>query len=231
MPLRVPQSRRFRRNLAIGLGAGLGLAVLGVLLAPGREALHARGPMNTGHSELNCADCHEPAPGTLRQQIQANTLYALGGRETPADFGVVDVGSAQCLACHERPDNRHPVFRFFEPRFAEAREALHPESCVSCHTEHKGRRVTVDTTGFCEHCHDETQLKNDPVDISHAELVEQERWETCLGCHDFHGNHKYEVSTRIADVFGEDAIRAYFDGGPSPYGDDKRVEPLKELAR
>ena len=36
-----------------------------------------------------------------------------------------------------------PYFDFFEPRFAEAREKIQPQFCLSCHLEHSGKRVTT----------------------------------------------------------------------------------------
>ncbi len=220
--------KRFHQNLGLGLGLALGAVALTVLLWPEQEALHARGPMNTGHEDLRCEHCHVPGRGTLRQQLQANARHLLGLRETAADFGLQRVAKERCLACHERPDDRHPVFRFTEPRFEAARRALQPESCVSCHREHQGMRTTVATTDFCQHCHEETRLKNDPIDLSHESLVASERWDTCLGCHDFHGNHLMETRQTIDDVIPPGRILEYFRGGDSPYSTEKRYEARKE---
>jgi hypothetical protein len=205
-----------------------GALLLIVLLAEGREALHARGPMTGGHEDIACDACHRPAPGSLRQQLQANARYALGLRSSPADFGLQRADSAQCLACHDFPEDRHPVFRFVEPRFRKAREALHPESCISCHLEHRGVRVSIESIDFCEHCHEDTRLKKDPLDVSHEQLIEAGEWQSCLGCHDFHGNHVMTESRKIGEVIAPGTIRAYFGTASSPYSAQKRFEPRRE---
>jgi hypothetical protein len=172
--------------------------------------------MNAGHQQLSCVSCHQRAPGTVRQQLQADARYLLGWREAPADFGLRRVGNDDCLACHERPFDRHPAFRFTEPRFADAREALAPHRCQSCHREHSGARVTVQAD-YCVRCHDTLEMKNDPLNIPHVELVRQGRWLTCLGCHDFHGNHVMDSRSRVADAVTTRQVKAYFEGGVSPY--------------
>ena len=48
------------------------------------------------------------------------------------------------------------------------------------------------------------------------------RWETCLGCHDFHGNHAMKAPRRLGDAIPSDQIQRYFDGGRSPYPDPIR---------
>jgi hypothetical protein len=73
----------------------------------------------------------------------------LGLRDSAADFGLQPAGNRECLGCHDFPDERHPqVFRFNEPRFQKARDALHPEYCISCHLEHRGVRVTMADIGW-----------------------------------------------------------------------------------
>lgn len=208
-----------RRRLGIATGIALGLAAVAVLCAPGCEHLHARGPMNVGHAEVACESCHAKAPGSVRQQLQ-HAARAWTGLDAHRDIdvGFQAVSSAACTRCHERPDDRHPGFRFLEPRFAEARAAVHPERCESCHQEHAGVRVTTAEQTYCRHCHGELAVKHDPLDVPHAVLVAEGQWETCLGCHDYHGNHAYKSPRRIADAIPADRIRAYFGGGPSPYG-------------
>lgn len=210
---------RHRQNLAYLAGACLGLAVLAYSVLPAGEKLHAKGPMNTGHEKLACTGCHNHAPGSFRQQIQANLRYALGLRGTSAPFGRLPVGNQHCLACHERPNDRHPVYRFLEPRFAKVREELHPHACAACHAEHQGKRVTLAETGYCVHCHKETRLRKDPLDVSHEKLIALKRWDSCLGCHDFHGNHIMKTGKSVEKTIPVGEIRAYFEGGPSPYGD------------
>lgn len=212
-----------RRQIAYTAGLITGLCALGVLWLPGNAALHARGAMTPGHTGIDCAHCHVPAPGTIRQQLQAQVRHAFGHRATPGDFGRMDVGNAACLACHERPDDRHPVFRFLEPRFARARRELAPEQCLSCHLEHQGRRVTQRDPGFCRTCHEDTALRRDPIDIPHATLIDAERWETCLGCHDFHGNHLMKTARRVDEAHAPALLEAYFDEAPSPYGERRHA--------
>jgi hypothetical protein len=220
---------RRRQNLAYGAGIGAGLLAMALFLFPANEKLHARGPMNAGHEDLKCASCHKDAPGSARQQIQANLRFILGQRQTPADFGHGDVGNEICLACHERPNDRHPVYRFLEPRFAKVRLKLHPETCLSCHAEHTGKRITVGETGYCVNCHKETKLRKDPVDVPHERLIALRLWETCLGCHDFHGNHIMKTAKAVENAIPRERIRAYFEGGPSPFGEERYHKAKKEV--
>lgn len=172
--------------------------------------------MNVGHADLQCSSCHRPAPGTTRQQLQANARTSIGLRGDYVDFGLQRVTSDRCRSCHDRPDDRHPVHRFLEPRFAEVRAVLSPHECMSCHREHTGRRATVEPDA-CRHCHAELELQHDPVLPPHADLVGASAWETCLGCHDFHGNHAMEVPTDVRDAIAPADIRRYLAGGASPY--------------
>lgn len=220
---------RKSQHRAYKLGIMIGLLGLAVLISPAYDKFHARGPMNVGHDSLRCESCHQDAPGTLRQQIQANLRYAFGFREHLADFGFQDVANENCLLCHERPNDRHPVYRFLEPRFLKARENLSPHLCVSCHTEHMGKRVTRTEIGYCVNCHKQTRLRKDPLDVPHDRLIVLERWETCLGCHDFHGNHIMKTTKTIEQIIPAEKIRAYFQGGESPYGDDRRYKAKKEV--
>lgn len=214
----VPKDRiARRRRLGALLGAGLGSFAVAVMLWPGQQRLRTPGPMNVGHGELDCASCHRAAPGTTRQQLQANARSVLGLRAASVDFGLSRVSNEACRACHDRPDDRHPVYRFLEPRFADARAALAPHECTSCHGEHAGRRATVEPDA-CRHCHGELALEHDPISTPHAELVATGAWSTCLGCHDFHGNHASEPPTALADALAPADIRDYLAGGPSPYG-------------
>jgi hypothetical protein len=209
-----------RRQLGLGTGIVLGAAAVASLNARGCETFHARGPMNSGHATLACGDCHREAPGTVRQQLQAAaSATLLSATDAPVvDVGYREVTNTECLACHVRTDDRHPVFRFLEPRFAAARDALHPERCESCHREHAGVRITIVEQTYCRHCHAETALDDDPLDVTHRELVATQRWDSCLGCHDFHGNHAMKAPRRLADRIPAAQTQAYFDGGPSPYG-------------
>lgn len=209
-----------RRRRVIGFAIGAAVAAIGlvVLTADGAAHLHARGPMNTGHDELACRDCHEAAPGTVRQQLQAKVAGWLGRRPPHADVGYRAVDNRACAACHERADDRHPVDRFLEPRFASARTAVAPHQCTSCHREHRGARVTVADLGYCRHCHADLTLPGDPLDVSHERLITDGRWDTCLGCHDFHGNHAYRAPRALADAVAPATLRRYAAGAPSPFG-------------
>ena len=81
---------------------------------------------------------------------------------------------------------------------------------------------------YCSNCHEDTRLKNDPVDIPHATLIDTERWDTCLGCHDFHGNHEMEVARRVHDAIPVERIELYFQGESSPYGAEKHYASREE---
>lgn len=213
-----------------GLLVGTVSGVLCILLLtfPQRNSLMAKGPMNIGHEDLDCQECHLPARGTLAQQFSSNVYHWLGLREAALSFGSEDVASGACLDCHERPDDRHPISRFLEPHFAEARRQLKVQDCTTCHAEHQGKRVTLATIGYCVHCHQDTALAEDPILPTHAELVRDEFWNSCLQCHDFHGNHKRDTPALLADGISEARIWAYFDGAPSPYSSEKRHEPFKK---
>ena len=219
---------RRRQNIGFGAGSLVALACLVILFWPGQERWHQSGPMNTGHEMLNCTACHKPAPGAIRQQLQVNVRAALGLRKSAVDFGLQAVGNDTCLTCHNRANDRHPVFRFLEPRFAEARVQLQPQFCGACHQEHTCQRVTVEPT-FCVQCHQETKLNNDPISISHRQLIAAQKWDSCLGCHDFHGNHVMQTETDVAKGFTRQQILDYFAGGPSPYPTERYYPAQREV--
>lgn len=209
------QPTRRRIGLAVGIAAGVATTLW--LNAPSQAHLLAPGPMNSGHGGLACESCHRPAPGTTRQQLQAIARDWLRRGTSDVDLGFRAVGNEECQHCHDRPDDRHPVYRFLEPRFARARAALHPEQCVSCHREHAGVRVTLADGTYCRHCHADLEVEGDPLDVSHFELARTQRWDTCLGCHDYHGNHRLEAPVRLDSAIRPDAIETYLRGGASPY--------------
>ncbi len=213
------------RYVGLFVGIAVGIVVLALLSFPERNALVARGPMNTGHEALSCQDCHVPADGTAAQQASSNVYHWLGLRDSAISFGSEDVDSKDCLACHERDADRHPISRFLEPRFAEARQHIKAYDCITCHTEHQGRRVTLSTITYCMHCHQDTAINNDPVTPTHVELVQQESWNTCLQCHDFHGNHKMTTPLNLDEGLSEEMIWDYFHGAPSPYSSEKFDDP------
>jgi hypothetical protein len=73
-------------------------------------------------------------------------------------------------------------------------------------------------------------MKKDPLDVPHIALARQARWLSCLGCHDFHGNHLMAAQTRMADAFDARQIERYFEGGASPYPARLRKPPSKQRA-
>ncbi len=106
------------RYIGLLAGIALGLLLVGFLNFPGRNSVVAKGPLNTGHEGLGCQECHAPVRGTVAQQVSSNVYHWLGLRKSTIGFGSEDVDSKDCLACHERPHDRHPISRFLEPRFA-----------------------------------------------------------------------------------------------------------------
>ena len=207
---------RWRHNLAYAVGVAASACII-VLLFSRLESLRMPGPLMHGHSELECESCHWPAPGTTRQQLQSIARSAVRLEASSVDLGARRVGTEACVSCHERMDDRHPVFRFAEPRFAKMREALGPLDCTTCHPDHSGRRISAQAT-VCRHCHGELKMKHDPLDVSHHELVVAKRWKTCLTCHDFHGNHDHQPPLTQAAALPQEIVDRYLHGGDSPYG-------------
>lgn len=192
-------------------------------ILPQNESLLSAGPMNPGHEKLDCNECHVEAEGSTRQQLQANVQYLLGNRIDTVPVGHHPVSNADCLACHRRPKDSHPVFRFLEPRFSKARTEIAPQHCNSCHREHSGQRVSmkIDT---CKTCHKKLALKKEPLKISHKQLIKEKRWKSCLGCHDFHGNHKMKTETDLNLIITEQRIAAYFRDSKSPYSENRKYK-------
>jgi len=195
---------------------------------PGYAWLHAAGPMNTGHEKLLCEDCHVPADGNLRQQFQANIQFLLGNRKQYSPVGFRSVSSRDCQQCHDRPTDKHPVSRFLEPRFSKARAKISPHQCMSCHKEHQGKRVTTVSQDYCSNCHQKLKLRKEKIDVHHVDLIKQKRWQTCLGCHDYHGNHRMKLKKRLKDIVNEQVIHEYFNGGNDPYSRNK-IHKVKEI--
>lgn len=199
--------------------AGVLLSVLPVLmLLPALQQVRPHGHPNVGHEQLECLACHAEAPGTTRQVFQAKAKHALGLRRTGAVLGKEPVGNAACVQCHANPDDRHPPHRFLEPRFEQARTETGAQLCASCHREHSQARVTAPRANYCASCHAEMKVKDDKVSPTHAQLLLQKRWETCLQCHDYHGNHRAGAPLRLQDAATPDLLHKYLQGGPSPYG-------------
>lgn len=209
-----------------GLAAALLLTLF--LLLPQGEAFTPSGAANSGHENLACADCHTVAPGTVRQQLQAKLAYWMGRRENNAHFMKTAVSNTICSDCHARPNDNHPTHLFLEARYQSVRESLGPHLCVNCHREHQQRRVTLNDPGYCVACHDKLVVKNDPMDTPHAILIRQGNWQSCLGCHDYHGNHTQKAPLKLIQAADSKTLRQYFSGGASPYGSETKTPTKKK---
>lgn len=219
---------RQRQFLGGIIGLVLGAVLFYVLTLDATEDYVSVGPMNTGHDDLSCFACHADAKGNLLQQIQSNISYAVGARKESVDFGTQDVTLENCLQCHDRPNDRHPTHRFTEPRFKEAVKKVDATTCITCHKEHHGERVSITPVNYCMNCHQDLEVENDPLDVSHKTLIAKEEWLTCIQCHDFHGNHKYKVAEHLKDTIPMTALQAYFEGGKDPYSDVKKYKALSQ---
>lgn len=219
---------RQRQFIGIMIGLVIGVALFIFLSRQSNEEYVSLGPMNTGHDDFSCATCHTDAEGNLWQQVQSNMQYGMGLRENAVDFGTIDVETKKCLACHERDNDRHPTHRFLEPKFRKAVSKINTANCNTCHSEHNGKRMTLKKTDYCMHCHEDLTVKNDPLDTSHAELIKNKAWGTCLQCHDFHGNHEYKVPQQMKDTISQISLKKYFNGGKDPFSEQKKFTALSE---
>lgn len=210
--------------------AGAMMAALPMfMLLPGMEDIRPHGHPNVGHEQLKCVACHAESGASTRQVFQAKVKHAMGLRETGAVLGMQPVTSATCVACHANPDDRHPPQRFLEPRFEKARAETGAQNCVSCHREHSAARVTAPGATYCVSCHQDLKVKDDKASPTHDMLVRQKRWDTCLQCHDYHGNHKWSAPLRLQDAATLDVLHKYLKDGPSPFGEPV-VKARKEKA-
>lgn len=215
------------RSRAYAAGALLAALPL-LLLLPGLEGVRAHGHPNVGHEKLACISCHVDSTASTRQTFQAKVKHALGLRQTGAVMGMQPVTSATCIQCHANPDDRHAPNRFLELRFEEARAEIAPQLCVSCHREHSAARVTAPSAGYCVSCHQEMKVKDDKASPTHQQLVLNKRWNTCLQCHDYHGNHKWNPPLRLQDATTLEVLNKYLVDGASPYG-ETLVKAKREL--
>ncbi|TCL09292.1 cytochrome c3-like protein [Shimia isoporae] len=213
--MKAPTARQVR-IAAVFAGLPMFLAAAVVMTDPIAMPIMAHGPIQASHESIQCEACHQPSPGTARQQVQGKLHFLLGLRETPVDFGFSAVTSKACLACHERPNERHPIYRFQEPRFQASLALVEATSCLGCHSEHTNHRASIDLL-FCQACHEDLKLKSDPLDVNHETLIANLEWQTCLGCHDFHGNHKHQAPTLLEAAIPAEAVLLYLQAGPSPY--------------
>ena len=198
------------------IGILVSISALLFLMLPSSQRHIQNGPMLPGHEDLKCYSCHKDGQGTFRQQIQANVQYLLGNRDDAVSVGLRPVENSECLKCHVRPNERHPVYRFREPKYREIRTKIKADSCVACHLEHNSKRINV-KINFCMHCHDDINLKNDPLEISHKLLAQEKNWDSCLTCHDFHGNHEMKTATQTDKSVELNKVKKYFNRGDNPY--------------
>lgn len=217
--------RKFAQK-SYAIGVLISALLLAILSLADTHDMRAPGPFNTGHESLSCDECHDSAKGSMRQQVQANLAYVFSQRTSMTAFNFQVPDNKDCLACHAREDDKHPVYRFNEPRFSQVRQAIQPQYCYSCHQEHTGVRVSSEIE-VCRHCHEEIEVKHDPLDISHADLIKLKDWDTCLGCHDFHGNHIMKTPTKIKHMLNKAKVEHYFSGGEDPYSQQKIAQSRK----
>ncbi|KAA1248155.1 cytochrome c3 family protein [Aquimarina sp. RZ0] len=219
---------RKRQYIGSLIGIAIGVVIYSILPLKQSENFLSLGPLNTGHEGLSCNSCHTDAKGNLLQQLQSNIAYTFGARKTKADFGTENVDNKKCLQCHDRPNDRHPTHRFLEPRFKDAIATINVTECETCHQEHNDTRIVLNDATFCVNCHYDLEVKNDPIDIPHKDLIANKQWSTCLQCHDFHGNHIYKVAQKIKDTISLEKIQAYLKGGEDPFSNKKKYQPLSE---
>jgi len=203
---------RKRQVIGGSIGLVIGILIFVFLSLDSSEEYVSLGPMNTGHEEISCVTCHADAEGNLSQQLQTNLTYMV--------VGTKDVKAKNCLECHDRPNDRHPTYSFTEPRFKDAVKNIDVTTCITCHSEHHGERVTIPKANYCFNCHQDLAVEEDPLDISHEELGKLEA--------DFHGNHTYHVPEKMKDTIPLKIIDAYLRGGEDPFGTNKKYYGLSE---
>jgi hypothetical protein len=81
----------------------------------------------------------------------------------------------------------------------------------------------------CQYCHQTLTLKNDPLETSHQVLIKQKEWQTCLSCHDFHGNHQRQIPTQKDGMINKEKLTIYLQGkaNSDPYT-NKKITAAKE---
>lgn len=222
-----PLRKRQFYGIVIGIIISI-ITICTLLFVKPAEEYMSIGPMNLGHEGFSCNTCHTDAKGNWIQQIQSNTEQAIGLRKEMVAFGSLPANTKKCLACHERDNDRHPTHRFLEPKHQKAIKQIDATNCNTCHSEHNGKRVTLANGNYCVNCHQKTRVKNDPLDTSHEELFKKGLWNTCLQCHDFHGNHQAKAATKMKDTIPMFKINNYFMGGDDPYQGVKKFKALSQ---
>lgn len=213
---------RGARSEVVNLALVLAAVFIGLWAIPPALGFRSKGPMNTSHESLSCESCHREAPGTLRQQLGHNAKTLMGFHDADwVPVGYAEVDNAACQDCHNRPNDRHPVSRFMELRYAEEQAKWGVHECKGCHGEHTGKRVANLEITFCQSCHSDLDVQGDPISPTHAELAESGDWASCMSCHDFHSNHKRDVPTDNENRIPTALLLDYMEGGPDPYSDDK----------
>jgi len=208
----------FPRTGPIRVGVLLTLILFVVINSPQQEQFLSPGGDREMHEGMACHQCHQTAPGSVRQQVQANVHHWLGLRESGAAFITEPVDSNDCQDCHEMPNNRHPEHRMVHSEYFDLRENLSQHECSGCHDHHSSINL-VHSMNFCMHCHDVWGNKEDTITPKHTTLIAEERWETCLQCHEFHGSHGYKSPLLLSEAIPVEEVQMYLDGAaPAPYG-------------
>ena len=87
--------------------------------------------------------------------------------------------------------------------------------------------MTAPVATYCVSCHADLKVRDDRTSPTHAQLLLQKRWDSCLQCHDYHGNHGWKAPLRVRDGASLQLLQRYMKDGPSPFG-DTRVKAHQE---
>jgi ferredoxin-NADP reductase/bacterioferritin-associated ferredoxin len=208
---------------AYWVGAALFLLIAFFFSSTTGQMLMTTGHPNVGHEALSCHECHTPSMGSTRQQAQALIQHWLNNR-TVVSWQYEPVNNDVCIRCHDRSNDVHAAHLFQESKYADIRDTLGPDRCVSCHHEHRGVLVTQTMT-FCQSCHQDMNFKNDalqpPNSPTHSDLVAQAQWDTCLGCHDYHGTHQWDSPTEFEQRIQASDVKSYLNGSQPLYTSPK----------
>ena len=173
--------------------------------------------MNTGHDTSPASRVTCRAPGSVRQQLQA--IARALGRGRPAARSTS--ASAPSPTRSARPATTAPTMSpgVPLPRAALRRGPRGDPSRAMHVVPPRARRRARDrspTEPTAATATRDLDVKNGSPRRLAPHARRGQRWDTCLGCHDFHGNHG--LSHRPARRRDRPAaIQTYLDGGPSPY--------------